>query len=36
LITQFLEKGVTIWGFANNHYQGHSPATVRSIMERIK
>lgn len=36
LISQFLEKGVTVWGFANNHYQGHSPATVRSIMERIQ
>ena len=35
LITQFFEKDVTVWGFANNHYQGHSPATVRSIMERI-
>jgi len=35
LIKQFLEKGVTVWGFANNHYQGHSPATVRSIIERI-
>ncbi len=36
LITQFLEKGVTVWGFANNHYQGHSPATVHSIMERVR
>ncbi len=36
LITQFLEKGVTVWGFANNHYQGHSPATVRSMMERLR
>ncbi len=35
LISQFLEKGITVWGFANNHYQGHSPATVRSLMERI-
>ena len=35
LITQFLDQGVTVWGFANNHYQGHSPATVRALMERI-
>ena len=35
LITHFLDEGVTVWGFANNHYQGHSPATVRSLMERI-
>ena len=35
VITQFLDQGVTVWGFANNHYQGHSPATVRSLLERI-
>ncbi len=35
LISQFLEKDITVWGFANNHYQGHSPATVRSLLERI-
>jgi uncharacterized protein YecE (DUF72 family) len=35
LITHFLDQGVTVWGFANNHYQGHSPATVRALMERI-
>ncbi len=35
LITQFLDQGVTVWGFANNHYQGHSPATVRALLERI-
>jgi uncharacterized protein YecE (DUF72 family) len=35
LITQFLDQGITVWGFANNHYQGHSPATVRALLERI-
>lgn len=36
LITQFLDRGITIWGFANNHYQGHSPATVRALLERLR
>lgn len=24
-----------IYGYANNHYQGHSPATVRAVMARL-
>ena len=35
LISDLNEKGVVVWGFVNNHYQGHSPATVRALMERI-
>lgn len=35
LIKKLAAKSVTVWGFANNHYQGHSPATVRSLMERL-
>lgn len=35
VIDRLLDQGVAIWGFANNHYQGHSPATVRAMMERI-
>ncbi len=35
LIGKLANKGVTVWGFANNHYQGHSPATVRWLMERL-
>ena len=34
-ITQFLDQRVTVWGFVNNHYQGHSPATVRALLELI-
>lgn len=34
-INRALNDGVTVWGFANNHYQGHSPATLRSLMERL-
>jgi uncharacterized protein YecE (DUF72 family) len=29
------EQGVSVWGFANNHYQGHSPATVDAIKQRL-
>ena len=35
IIAEMNEKGVAVWGFANNHYQGHSPATIRALMERI-
>ena len=24
-----------IYGYANNHYQGHSPATVRAVLSRL-
>ena len=31
-----LRRGVRdIYGYANNHYQGHSPATIRAIMRRL-
>ncbi|MCI0475029.1 MAG: DUF72 domain-containing protein, partial [Anaerolineales bacterium] len=35
LIADLNEKGVMTWCFVNNHYQGHSPATVRALSERI-
>ncbi len=35
VIMRLVEQGVTIWAFANNHFQGHSPYTVRSMMERL-
>jgi len=35
VIAEMNEKGVAVWGFANNHYQGHSPATIRALMERL-
>lgn len=34
-INRILNDGVTVWGFANNHYQGHSPATIRGLIERL-
>lgn len=35
LIRELHAQGVTVWGFVNNHYQGHSPATVRALRERF-
>lgn len=36
VIANLVDKGVAIWGFANNHYMGHSPATVRELMARLQ
>lgn len=36
VIADLVDKGVTIWGFANNHYMGHSPQTLREIESRLK
>lgn len=31
-----LRRGVRdIYGYANNHYQGHSPATIRAVLRRL-
>lgn len=27
------QRGVTIYGYVNNHYSGHAPATVRRLLE---
>ena len=29
-------RGVTVFGYANNHYAGHSPATLRSLLDLIE
>ena len=29
------KDGIEVWGFANNHYQGHSPATIRTLVEKL-
>lgn len=34
-IVELRKQGVTVWAFVNNRYQGHSPATVRALIERI-
>lgn len=36
VIADLVDRGVTIWGFANNHYMGHSPATLRELQARLK
>lgn len=35
VIADLVDKGVTIWGFANNHYMGHSPATLQQLAARL-
>ena len=36
VIQQLHERDVEVWGFANNHYMGHSPATLRELQQRLK
>ena len=33
LVDRFLEEGRTIFAYANNHYQNHSPSTVERFLE---
>jgi uncharacterized protein YecE (DUF72 family) len=33
LVDRFLEEGKTIFAYANNHYQNHSPSTVEQFLE---
>lgn len=35
-IAELYERDVDVWGFANNHYMGHSPATLREIQTRLR
>ena len=35
LVARLADEGVAVWGFANNHYQGYAPTTVRTLMERL-
>ena len=30
---QIKKRGVTIYAYANNHYAGHAPATVRQFLK---
>ncbi len=34
-IARYLRAGVTVYGYFNNHYQGHSPASVRFLQMRL-
>jgi uncharacterized protein YecE (DUF72 family) len=33
LVDRFLEEGKTVFAYANNHYQNHSPSTVERLLE---
>ncbi len=33
LVESFLEEGKTVFGYANNHYQNHSPSTLQRFVE---
>jgi uncharacterized protein YecE (DUF72 family) len=33
LVDRFLGEGRTVFAYANNHYQNHSPSTLRRFME---
>jgi len=33
LVDRFLEDGKTVFAYANNHYQNHSPSTVKQFLE---
>lgn len=35
-IAGHLRAGLTVYGYFNNHYQGHSPASVRTLQMRLK
>jgi len=35
LITMLRQTVRDIYGYVNNHYQGHSPATLRAVLERL-
>ncbi len=32
---EFRKRGVEVFGYVNNHYAGHSPATLRSLLDLI-
>jgi uncharacterized protein YecE (DUF72 family) len=34
-IDRYLRAGITVYGYFNNHYQGHSPASVRAMQARL-
>jgi uncharacterized protein YecE (DUF72 family) len=33
IIDRFIEEGKTVFAYANNHYQNHSPSTVERFLE---
>ena len=33
--SRFLDQGLTVYGYFNNHWAGHSPASARRFLERL-
>jgi uncharacterized protein YecE (DUF72 family) len=36
LLEGYLARGIDTWVFANNHYAGHAPATIRDLVDRVE
>ncbi len=34
-VAGFLERGLTVFGYFNNHWAGHSPASARGFLQRL-
>ena len=34
-ITPMLRRGMTVYGYANNHYQGYAPATIQQLQQLL-
>lgn len=34
-VGRYLTAGITVYGYFNNHYQGHAPASVRALQARL-
>ena len=35
-VLRYVRAGLTVYGYFNNHYQGHSPASVRALQMRLQ
>jgi uncharacterized protein YecE (DUF72 family) len=35
VLPTLLERGIDVYGYFNNHYAGHSPASARAFMELV-
>ncbi|MGE5601678.1 MAG: DUF72 domain-containing protein, partial [Nitrososphaerales archaeon] len=34
-VHRYLQQGLEVYGYANNHYMGHSPATIRFFQQKL-
>jgi uncharacterized protein YecE (DUF72 family) len=35
LLTELRRRGVSIYGYVNNHFAGHAPDTIRALLDRL-